>query len=476
MPLRIHDKLSSFRDERYLFMAIIVIGIFLRLFNLTERPMHHDESVHGYLAYWIYKYFAYTYDPAFHGPFIYYITAFAFYLFNDSILVARLVPVTFGVVLIILPYFLKRWLGNSYLFLSLLLGISPTFLYFTRFLRNDIFILVFFFITFIAYMWFRETGEEKYIVIGLIAAAFGFITKENAIIYAFIFISFMFFNGLREHRAGYIRLCLNYWRGYLVGLAVFAIIFSVFYSSFFLNPEGLKTAVIGSVEHWLKMHEIKDHYKPPYYYFGIFFRYEFLIFLMGLVGVLQILQKKEKNVFPLFVGYWAIMSLLIYGYLSHKVPWLSIHMLLPFAVGGAYLLKELRLDRKDVRVAMAVAVAATLVVAIHVNYINYANDDEMLVYVQTKPEFVQLVGILKKKLEMGEGVWVIEPENDYWPLPWYLRNYEVSFSRYPPDQINTTVVTSYSYEEEILNRINYEPVKVYYELRPGYYMVLIQKR
>jgi predicted membrane-bound mannosyltransferase len=151
-------------------------------------------------------------------------------------------------------------------------------------------------------------------------------------------------------------------------------------------------------------------------------------------------------------------------------------MLLPFAVGGAYLLKELRLDRKDVRVAMAVAVAATLVVAIHVNYINYANDDEMLVYVQTKPEFVQLVGILKKKLEMGEGVWVIEPENDYWPLPWYLRNYEVSFSRYPPDQINTTVVTSYSYEEEILNRINYEPVKVYYELRPGYYMVLIQKR
>lgn len=50
----------------------------------------------------------YAYEPMYHGPFLYYVTAGMFSLFGDSDLVARILPALFGVAIIPLIYWIHR--------------------------------------------------------------------------------------------------------------------------------------------------------------------------------------------------------------------------------------------------------------------------------------------------------------------------------------------------------------------------------
>ena len=87
-----------------------------------------------------------VYDPSYHGPFLYFVTAGMFAVFGASDLVARLLPALFGVLLIPLVYCIYRigYINRSQtLIVSLFLAISPDMVYFSRFLRHDIFMLFF---------------------------------------------------------------------------------------------------------------------------------------------------------------------------------------------------------------------------------------------------------------------------------------------------------------------------------------------
>ena len=55
---------------------------------------HHDEGVHGYLTYKLFKHGGYHYDPTYHGHFLYYSTAAAFTLFGDSRLMGSILTAT----------------------------------------------------------------------------------------------------------------------------------------------------------------------------------------------------------------------------------------------------------------------------------------------------------------------------------------------------------------------------------------------
>ncbi|MCK4625966.1 MAG: hypothetical protein KAV00_11690, partial [Phycisphaerae bacterium] len=61
------------QKNRYilLFLAIIILATALRFYTLDDRVFHHDEGVHGYLTYKLFKNGAYHYDPTYHGPFLY---------------------------------------------------------------------------------------------------------------------------------------------------------------------------------------------------------------------------------------------------------------------------------------------------------------------------------------------------------------------------------------------------------------------
>jgi len=110
---------------------------------------------------------------------------------------------------------------------------------------------------------------------------------------------------------------------------------------------------------------------------------------------------------------------------------------------------------------------ANITVGFYITYVDYNNTEHDLIYIQVQPSAVELA----ERIANATNVIVYEPNNDYWPLPWYLRKDNIPFSSkfYPYDN----VVTS---EREMKNLLE----KGYtldgrYEIRPGYYMVWLKK-
>jgi len=126
------------------FFIIIALAFFLRLYRLDERVFHHDEAAVGYFAYRLFTQHTYSYDPAFHGPFMYYVTTEIFKRIGDTDYSARILPAIFGsaILLFLLP--LRKYIGKiGLLVCAFFLALSPSFLYYSRFYREDIFISFF---------------------------------------------------------------------------------------------------------------------------------------------------------------------------------------------------------------------------------------------------------------------------------------------------------------------------------------------
>ncbi len=119
--------------------AVVAVGAFLRLWALGAKPLHHDESIHAWYAYRLFKGDGYLYDPAYHGPFRYHLTALMFFIFGDNDFTCRLLPAFVGIGAL---FFMRQWKGllgeKGALFAAAMMAISPTWTYDSRFLRDDI--------------------------------------------------------------------------------------------------------------------------------------------------------------------------------------------------------------------------------------------------------------------------------------------------------------------------------------------------
>ncbi|MCB0961411.1 MAG: hypothetical protein KDB04_18040, partial [Acidimicrobiales bacterium] len=61
----------------------------LRFVGLSDRPMHHDESLDAWFSWRIWRGEPYRYDPVYHGPLRFYLTAGIFQLLGDGEATAR---------------------------------------------------------------------------------------------------------------------------------------------------------------------------------------------------------------------------------------------------------------------------------------------------------------------------------------------------------------------------------------------------
>ncbi len=142
-PMEIPRKALSAAGRRRVWLAtVLVIAVASRLLDLGSRALHHDESIHAATALQRLTDFPYVYDPLYHGPFLYFAVALVFALTDISDGAARLLPAISGIGLIFaVGYLLRDGLGRYGTPLAMLgLTVSTAFLYYSRFLRNDIFI------------------------------------------------------------------------------------------------------------------------------------------------------------------------------------------------------------------------------------------------------------------------------------------------------------------------------------------------
>lgn len=178
--------------ETVLYVVILILAAASRFAVLDSQAMHHDEGIHAIGGWNIYQGAGYVHNAVYHGPFIYHAGALSFTLFGDSDITARLPGVLFGIGTVMLPVLLRRYIGRwGALLASLLLLISPTFLYFARFDRNDVFggfWSLFLFICIVRYLGERRDG---WLYGAVLASCLHFCAKETAYITAAIFLLFL---------------------------------------------------------------------------------------------------------------------------------------------------------------------------------------------------------------------------------------------------------------------------------------------
>lgn len=181
------------------YVAILVLALALRLWDLGGQALHHDESLHAVYSWYLFDGRGYLHNPLMHGPFQFFGTAAIFWVLWDSDFTVRLLPAIFGVILVGTPLLLRPYLGRSgALITSVLLTLSPSFLYFSRFARNDIYMAVWVMLL-IGFIWrYMDSGKPRYLVGIAAALALSFSTKESTFIVVGVLGSYLLIRAARD--------------------------------------------------------------------------------------------------------------------------------------------------------------------------------------------------------------------------------------------------------------------------------------
>lgn len=178
--------------EQALYIVIIVLCLVSRLAMLGYRVQSHDESLHTQHSWYLYVGQGYQHNPMMHGPFLYHVTALSYFLFGDSDFTARLPVALLGTALVALPYLLRRYLGRGgALAAAVLLLISPSVTYYSRYIRMDIPSMLWALIVVWAIFRYLDEAREHHLYILAGALSLMYATKEVAPIYTIIIAVFL---------------------------------------------------------------------------------------------------------------------------------------------------------------------------------------------------------------------------------------------------------------------------------------------
>lgn len=120
------------------YVAIFALAVFSRFYVLGDRVMSHDESLHTYYSNRIVEAGDFQHTPLMHGPILFHVTAFFYFMFGDNDFTSRLYPAILGVIMVMSPLLFRRWLGKyGALLASIMILISPLLLYYNRYIRHD---------------------------------------------------------------------------------------------------------------------------------------------------------------------------------------------------------------------------------------------------------------------------------------------------------------------------------------------------
>jgi hypothetical protein len=170
--------------ETIIFTLILVLGIVTRFYDLESRVMSHDENSHVYYSWRLSKGHGYQHTPLTHGPLLFHLTAFSFFMFGDNDFTARIPFALFSIATIAFLWNYRRYLGRiGTLIAAGLMLISPYMLYYGRYVRNEALVGLFGVITIWAIFRYLETGEARYTYWLTAATVLHFTTKETSFIY-----------------------------------------------------------------------------------------------------------------------------------------------------------------------------------------------------------------------------------------------------------------------------------------------------
>ena len=170
----------------------MAIAAGLRFWDLGTMALHHDESLHTQYTWYLYEGRGYQHNPLMHGPFLFHSGALVYFLFGDSEMTARFLPALFGTILVGMPYLLRKQIGMpAVIIAAVLLAVSPTLLYYSRFYRNEAYMAVWTLGIVICIWRYLDEGKSLYLYVMAALMALSFATKEVTFITVAIMLLFV---------------------------------------------------------------------------------------------------------------------------------------------------------------------------------------------------------------------------------------------------------------------------------------------
>lgn len=426
---------------------VLIAAAALRLFALGLKPMHHDEGVNGFFLMNLINRGVYHYDPSnYHGPTLYFLTL-PLALIADKLhfldnWTLRLVTVAFGVGTVWLVLSLRRYVGAfGALAGAALVAVSPACVFYSRYYIHEALFIFFTLGVVVAALRFSETGSAANLLLASASAAMLFATKETAFIsvgtlalawacaYAWVRMA----GGGRTtnwRESGLVSFMAGRQAPLLMlgALALFALLWVLFYSSFFTYSKGVFWDSFKAFALWGKTGMSEFHDKPAHTYVKWLVEEESPILLLACAGTLVALFERRKNRFAVFACAWAFGLLAAYSIIRYKTPWLVLSFVVPMCVAGGYFVQRLARRgggwRKAALAVACAALAVCLYQTVVLNFLHYDDDSYPYVYSHTRREAVEMVREIERA---GERAGTKEPavsiaSTEYWPLPWYFRD------------------------------------------------------
>jgi uncharacterized protein (TIGR03663 family) len=572
-------------------LGILIVGAFLRLYNLSLVPLHHDEGVNGNFLVTLVREGKYEYNPEnYHGPTLYFFSAvfpwiarfFGGKAFGDNYGLTtfniRLVTAAFGIATVWLVLLLRKRIGTvGALSAAAMLAISPGAVYLSRYFIHESLFVFFTLGIVVAALKYYDSGRATYLILAAISAALMVATKEtwiiNAPVLLIALITTSIYFRFREELAGKrsksslrerLGQTIERFGGpvplttvALVAFAVFITVNVLFYSSFFTNyPKGVSDA-LKTLSLW--RHRTHEHAHPFLQYVEWLRQIESPLLLLGGIGA-AVAVWRSQNRLAVFVAQWAFGMLVAYSLVEYKTPWISLNFIVPLAIISGYALDQVyrRFGEPWVPLSMAVGaiallifghltkfkygdaggvsgvmwdsdlshkspyIAAILLLAAYagyilysrldtfrpsphfylaivavlavcsyqmyeLNFVNYDNDQYAYVYAHTRRDLLQMlaeIDRISKRLGTGPDTGIAMVSPDYWPLPWYLRDYKrVGYYQQIVATNEPIIVGSTAQEEQLKQTYGDRYVLVSsgkedgsYDLRPGVDLLLYVRK
>ncbi|MDQ2856459.1 MAG: TIGR03663 family protein [Acidobacteriota bacterium] len=509
-------------------IGIMLVGAVLRLYDLPLVPFHHDEGVNGNFLVRLVREGIYHYDPEnYHGPTLYYFAAvipwILRFLFGPqaqntyglTTFNVRLIPALFGLGTIWMVLLLHRRLGKiGSLAAAALLAVSPGAVYLSRYFIHESLFVFFTFGIVVASLKYYEEGHPIYLILAAASAALLFATKETWIISVGVLLLALLSthvyrwlrrvlgieaNGKRkrngnerstgqsewfEETSSRLGDPINIAIWAVVAVGVFAGVGLLFYSSFLTNWKGVSDSLL-TFKVWTKTGKTA-HVHEWWMYIKWLLEEEAPLLLLGTLGAV-IAVIKPKNIFALFCAFWAFGILAAYSLVPYKTPWLALNFIVPLALIGGYVFQRVyeyggnELLRPLILLGV-LALGSSVYQMVQLNFFKYDDDHYAYVYAHTRRETLAMLNEIDKVVSrsgtgLDTGITIVSP--DYWPLPWYFRDYRrVGYYGQVSSSNEPIIIASEAQQDAVQSAFGdrYRLVGSKFALRPGVELLLFVRK
>lgn len=481
----------------------LLVGVALRFPHLEQRPMHNDEAVNAIKFGHLWEKGAYRYDPnEHHGPSLFYATLAIARLTSSPDFAhltetkLRLVTVAFGLGLILLLPLIVDGLGrNPTLWAALFTAVSPAMVFYSRYYIHEM-LLVFFSLLALAAAW--RYWRSRHIGWALLAgAAFGLMqaTKETFVLSlaaaALALGLNQAWNRLLDATGLPIRKPKIKLAHAAAGAGIWLLVAVLLFSSFLTNAHGPIDSLL-TYAPWLKRAGGQSpHIHPWTFYLQrlLFFHQdngpvwsEAAIFVLAVIGaVAAFLRRGLRDADFSFVRFLALYSFILlaaYSLISYKTPWCLLGfwhgLILVAGVGASVVVRSFK-----ARLGKLAAGFVILGTAAQLGALAWSADEHYAsspanpyVYAQTSDDLLKLVAKIEDLSQAHPDrhkllIKVMAPEDDYWPLPWYLRAFPNVgwWNNLPPDPFAPIMVVSSRFHAGLDETKTHQMVGIF-QLRP----------